>query len=123
MFAISRQLQLSPRFTLAVRPLFWSGFLASLYFATTPHTPAIIKGLWDKGEHMTGFAVLSALAALAWPTVSLLRLTERLALFGAMIELLQSVPSVHRSCDIFDWIADMTATCLVLGAFALVRRA
>lgn len=85
-----------------------------------PHLP--FDGMSDKYQHMLAFAVLSLLAALAYPRASLLRIGERLSFLGALIEVLQAIPSLHRDCDIRDWIADTLAIALVLGFVALTRR-
>jgi hypothetical protein len=49
------------------------------------------------------------------------RIAERLSFFGALIEVSQSIPSLHRDCDIRDWFADTAAILLVTGALALWR--
>ncbi len=100
---------------------FWTACAVSLYFATTSATPSVMDGQWDKGQHMFAFATLALLAALAYPKMPLLRLTERLALYGAMIELIQSIPALHRSCDIVDWVADMIAIVAVLATVGAFR--
>jgi hypothetical protein len=41
---------------------------------------------------------------------------------GAMIEVLQAIPSLHRDCDIYDWIADTLAITVVLLIVWAVRR-
>ena len=37
------------------------------------------------------------------------RIGERLSFLGALIEVLQAIPELHRDCDIRDWIADTAA--------------
>jgi hypothetical protein len=67
---------------------------------------------------MAAFGTLTILACVGWPRARLLRIGERLSFLGAMIELVQSIPSLHRDCDIMDWVAD---TVIVIGVLAIVR--
>ena len=85
-----------------------------------PHLP--IDRFGDKFQHMLAFATLAALASFAYPAAPGLKVLERLSFLGAMVEVLQSIPSLHRDCDIRDWIADTIAIALVVGIVALVRR-
>ena len=72
---------------------------------------------------MPGWAAGAALlAALSYPTARLFRIGERLSFLGALIEVLQSIPSLHRDCDIGDWIADTIAIAVVVAIIALVRQ-
>ena len=50
------------------------------------------------------------------------RTAERLSFLGALIEVGQSIPVLHRDCDIRDWFADTAAVLVVLGLYALARR-
>ena len=61
---------------------------------------------------------LTLLSVLAFPEGSLLRIGERLSFLGAMIEVLQSIPALHRDCDIMDWVADTT---IIVGVLLVVR--
>ena len=109
-----------------------TGFLrlalvAAVIFAVTmallpkpPHMP--IDQFGDKFQHMLAFATMSLLAALAYPTAKLSRIGERFSFLGALIEVLQSIPSLHRDCDIRDWIADTLAITVVLLIVWAVRR-
>jgi VanZ family protein len=85
-----------------------------------PHMP--IDQYGDKFEHMLAFATLALLAALSYPTARLFRIGERLSFLGALIEVLQSIPSLHRDCDIHDWIADTLAITVVLLLVWFTRR-
>lgn len=85
-----------------------------------PHMP--IDQFGDKFKHMLAFATLALLAALSYPRARLFRIGERLSFLGAMIEVLQSIPSLHRDCDIRDWIADTLAITVVLLIVWIVRR-
>ncbi|RZT47619.1 hypothetical protein EV283_3105 [Sphingomonas sp. BK036] len=101
--------------------------VAALVFAVTmallpkpPHVP--IDQFGDKFEHMLAFATIALLAAFSYPTARLFRIGERLSFLGALIEVLQSIPSLHRDCDIHDWIADTLAITVVLLIVWAVRR-
>ena len=101
--------------------------VAAIIFAVTmallpkpPHMP--IDRFGDKFEHMTAFATLALLSAFGYPAAKLTRILERLSFLGALIEVLQSIPSLHRDCDIHDWIADTIAIAVVLAIVSLVRR-
>ncbi|MDR6787090.1 hypothetical protein J2Y58_000428 [Sphingomonas sp. BE138] len=72
----------------------------------------------DKWQHMAAFGTLTLLSVLAFPSASLLRIGERLSFLGAMIEVLQSIPALHRDCDIMDWVADTT---IIVGVLVVVR--
>ena len=85
-----------------------------------PHMP--IDQFGDKFGHMLAVAMMALLAALSFPTARLFRIGERLSFLGAMIEVLQSIPSLHRDCDIHDWIADTLAITVVLVLVSFARR-
>jgi len=104
----------------------WRLLLAvALAFAVTmalvPRPPQLVD-VGDKWQHMAAFAALALLAANAYPTEPLFRIGERLAFLGAMIEVAQSIPALHRDCDIMDWLADTGAIAAVLLMVALWRR-
>lgn len=89
--------------------------------ALLPHPPSIpIEG--DKYQHMLAFLTLTVLSVAAYPETSLIRIGERLSFLGAMIEVVQSIPALHRTCDIMDWAADTAVIIFVLAAVALYRR-
>lgn len=105
------------------KALFWCALVFALVMALLPHPPHMpIDSFGDKFEHMLAFATLSILGAIAYPAMPLLRLGERLSFLGAIIEVLQSVPSLHRDCDINDWIADTIAVIVVLCIVHLSRQ-
>ena len=106
--------------------LFRVALFAAIAFAVTmallPKPPQIVPIANDKAQHMLAFATLALLAALAYPKAQLFRIGERLSFLGAMVEVLQSIPALHRDCDILDWIADTAAICVVLLIVATIRR-
>lgn len=92
-----------------------------LVMAFLPHPPQVpIES--DKYQHMLAFGTLTILSVAAFPQTPLLRIGERLAFLGAMIELVQSIPALHRDCDIMDWFADVAVVIVVLLVVALYRR-
>ena len=105
------------------KALFWCALAFALTMALLPHPPHMpIDSFGDKFEHMLAFATLSILGATAYPAMPLLRLGERLSFLGAIIEVLQSIPGLHRDCDIRDWIADTIAVVIALGIIHLMRQ-
>ncbi len=109
--------------TRLVQLLFWAALVFAVVMAVLPKPPALpIDRFGDKFEHMLAFAVLTALAGIAFPRFPLARIAERLSFLGALIEVVQSIPALHRDCDIRDWIADTVAIVVVAGVGALGRR-
>jgi VanZ family protein len=105
-----------------LRPAFFLAALFALFMALVPKPPKLaIDRFGDKFEHMLAFAALALLARLAWRTESPWRLLERLSFFGALIEVFQSIPSLHRDCDPKDWIADTVAAGLVLAIATMMQ--
>lgn len=104
--------------------LFWLALVLAVTMALLPHPPHTpIDRFGDTIEHMLAFATLAALATQAFPRAPLFRIGERLSFLGALIEVLQSIPALHRDCDIRDWIADTLAIAAVLATMALARKA
>lgn len=101
------------------RLLFWAALVFALVMALSPKPPITVT-MVDKWQHMAAFGTLTVFACAGWPQARLLRIAERLSFLGAMIELVQSIPMLHRDCDIMDWIAD---TAIILGVVAVVALA
>lgn len=106
-------------------PVFWRLLLAVtcvvvLTMALLPHPPEVPIDN-DKYRHMLAFGTLTVLSVAAYPQTPLLRVGERLSFLGAMIEVVQSIPALHRDCDIMDWVADTAVIVGVLLVIALVR--
>lgn len=97
--------------------LFWLALLFTLVMALLPKPPQVPLAGGDKVLHMAAFAVLSLLAALAFPRRRVIELFAGLAALGALIEVLQMIPVLHRDAEFGDWVADCTAIAvtLVLG--------
>lgn len=105
------------------RILFVVALLGATILAVLPQPPQLPTDRFgDKVNHVLAFATLAALAAAGWPQASRWRVIERLSFLGALIEVLQSIPALHRDCDIRDWIADTLAVAVVIGLASLVAR-
>ncbi len=100
---------------------FWGCLAGAVALALMPHPPHMPK-LGDKAQHMLAFGTLAFLGAVAFPRFPRLHLAERLSFIGALVEVLQAIPALHRHCDIRDWIADTLAIAGVLAVMAVFRR-
>ena len=104
------------------RPLFLIATAFTLFMALLPKPPALpIDRFGDKFEHMLAFATLALLARLSFRAERGWRLLEHLSFFGALIEVFQAIPALHRDCDFRDWIADTIAAGAVLLALHALR--
>lgn len=98
-----------------LRPLFWLLFAFALVIAVLPKPPQTpIYDLGDKFAHMLVLASLTGVAALAWRQASRWAILLRLTLFGAVIEVVQAVPKLHRTGDLRDWVANYAAIALAM---------
>lgn len=82
--------------------------------AWLPNPPPVPGNPNDKIQHIMAFACLSLVGAMAYPAFPLARLGERLSFLGAIVEVVQNIPALHRDCDIRDWIADTAAIIFML---------
>jgi VanZ family protein len=96
------------------RAAFWAAACFAFVMAVLPHPPEIPGEPNDKLQHITAFATLALLGSFAYPRTALLRLLVALSLFGALIEIVQAIPALHRDSDVLDWIADTAAVAIVL---------
>lgn len=113
----------SPRMKHLLFWLLWAVVLFSVVMALLPKPPQMpIDRFGDKVNHILAFATMAGLASLAFPKAPPWRVIERLSFLGAMIEVMQSIPALHRQCDVVDWIADTMAVLAVTGLAALVVR-
>ncbi|HEX8532706.1 MAG TPA: hypothetical protein VF662_00900 [Allosphingosinicella sp.] len=102
--------------------VFWAAMLFGFVMAILPKPPTLPGEPSDKVQHILAFIVLAALASLAYPRLSPLKIGLGLAVYGALIEFTQMIPALHRDAELLDWIADVAAASIVLILFALVRR-
>lgn len=100
--------------------MFGIGVTAIVAMALMPSPPNF--GIGDKAEHAAAFACLSLLSLIAFPRQRPMWLALGLAGLGAVIELLQLLPALHRSSDGMDWLVDCAAIALVFGAAMVLRR-
>jgi hypothetical protein len=107
-----------------LRRLAQLAFLAALVFtfysAVVPPTQAVQLVPWDKAEHFIAFFGLTGLAVAGFPRRSPLALAALLSAFGALIEVVQGLPIVHRDEDFWDWVADTLAIIAALSPMLLV---
>jgi VanZ family protein len=98
----------------SARTLFWAAAAFAFVMAVVPHPPEVPGEPNDKVQHIIAFATLSLLGSFAYPKAALTRLLVGLSVFGALIELVQAIPSLHRDSDVLDWLADTAAVIVVL---------
>lgn len=89
---------------------FWPALLFALVMAVLPKPPELpTDNLGDKFQHMLAFFTLTVLAGCGWPRFPVVRLALWLSLVGVGIEVVQSIPVLHRTADWLDWLADSLA--------------
>ena len=98
----------------SARVIFWAAACFAFVMAILPHPPQVPGEPNDKIQHVIAFATLAALGSFAYPGASLLQLLVRLSMFGAVIEVVQAIPALHRDSDVLDWLADTAAVVVVL---------
>ena len=102
-----------------LRVAFWTAATIALVMALVPHPPRLPGEPSDKVQHIAAFLSLGALGSFAYPKTNPLHLGLGLSLFGAVIEILQLIPALHRDGDPLDWMADTAAVALII---ILLRR-
>ncbi len=107
----------------AARTAFWAAALFAFVMAVLPHPPEVPGHPNDKIQHVIAFATLALLGSFAYPRTALTKLLIRLSFFGALIEVVQAIPALHRDSDFFDWLADTIAAATVLLLVYWSRRA
>ncbi|HEU4651160.1 MAG TPA: hypothetical protein VFS49_07075, partial [Croceibacterium sp.] len=94
--------------------------------AVDPHPPQLPGSPSDKVQHVLAFTCLALLGSAAYPRLAGLKLVLGLSAFGALIEMVQLIPSLHRDSDVLDWLADtlaVGATVLAISAWRRIRAA
>ncbi len=91
---------------------------ALIAFAQAPNWPI---QEYDAYLHFSAFAVITLLAATAFPRVSLGRMLVGLALLGGVIELLQFLPGTKRQPDWSDFAFNVLGIDAALLAVVVVR--
>jgi hypothetical protein len=100
--------------------VFFAALLFTFYSAVIPPEHALHLVPWDKAEHFIAFYALTGLAATAFPRRHILVIAALLSAFGALIEIVQGLPIVHRDRDFWDWVADTLAIGAALAPMLLV---
>jgi len=94
--------------------LLWLAILFTLLMALLPKPPDLPGNPSDKLQHVAAFATLTLFAILTYPRARYRRVFVAFACLGAMIELLQAIPILHRDAEFRDWLADCGAILFVL---------
>jgi VanZ family protein len=110
------------RWVLLLRVAFWLALAFAVTMALLPKPPPVLGEVGDKYQHMLAFSCLTVLASLGYGQAPPLRIAERLSFVGALIEVLQSIPALHRDCQIMDWVADTAAILVTLAIMMAVRK-
>lgn len=97
-----------------LRLLFWAAATFAFVMAVIPHPPHIPGEPNDKLQHTIAFVTLALLGSWAYTAARPLKLLAWLSLFGAMIEIIQMIPALHRDADVLDWLVDTIAVALAL---------
>ena len=98
----------------SARAIFWAAACFAFVMAIVPHPPQLPGEPNDKVQHIVAFATLALLGSFAYPKAALTRLLVGLSVFGALIEVVQAIPALHRDSDVLDWLADTAAVMVVL---------
>lgn len=99
---------------------FFAALVFTFYSAVIPPQHALHLVPWDKAEHFLAFYALTGLAAAGFPKRHVLVIALLLSSFGALIEIVQGLPIVHRDEDFWDWVADTLAIGAALAPMLLV---
>lgn len=94
----------------------------ALFMASVPHPPQVPGGPSDKLQHTVAFVVLTVLASLAYPAISRLIILSGLVFFGALIEIVQSIPILMRDPSLSDWLVDCAAISGTIFVIAAAER-
>ena len=104
------------------RILFFAALAFTLYMMLQPSPPHLIfERLGDKAEHAISFGGMALLARLGFRKMPDWLILERLSFLGAMVEVVQAIPSLHRDCDWHDGLADSIGVALSLGLIRVLR--
>lgn len=90
--------------------------------ACLPQPPQLPGQPSDKLQHIVAFVVLTLLSGAAYPAVRPAITFAILAAFGALIEIVQSIPALHRDASVVDWIVDCLAVAATLGILMIANR-
>ena len=104
-----------------VRAAFYALCVFALTMALLPKPPLLPTAeLGDKFQHVLAFTLLAVFARLGFGQAPDWLILERMSFGGALIEVFQAIPALHRDCDWRDWVADTLAVTTVLLILRLV---
>jgi hypothetical protein len=103
-----------------IRVTFWVALIFTVVCATVPADVAPNALRSDSAEHFLAFYVLALLAAAAYPRTDLAWVGTSLSAFGALIEIAQAIPIVHRDASFKDWFVDTAAITAALAPAILI---
>ncbi|WP_310451079.1 VanZ family protein [Sulfuritalea sp.] len=83
---------------------FWTSAAAVLMLSLAPTSAELPTTGWDKSNHFIGFFALAVFGLRGYPKQGI-ALVAGLAIFGGLIEILQSF-TTYRLAEWADWIAD-----------------
>ena len=99
---------------------FWLAALFAFVMATLPYPVEFPTS--DKVQHMAAFFVITLLGCAGYRGLPRVKLMLAMFAFGAMIELVQLVPELHRDSEWSDWLADIVAVLAALAVAHLAER-
>jgi len=103
----------------ALHTRLFAALIFTFYSAVVPPAQAPHLTPWDKATHFVAFYALTGLAVAAFPKRNLAVIAALLSAFGALIEIVQGLPAVHRDRDFWDWVADTIAIACALAPMLL----
>ncbi|MDX1915214.1 MAG: VanZ family protein [Methylophilus sp.] len=68
---------------------------------------------WDKVQHMGVFLIMTKIGFYAYPSKKWW-VAIHLAVFGALVEVLQGLLTVTRQASVYDWLADVAGILLMV---------
>ncbi len=112
-----------PRVSLLIRlarAAFIAALLFTFYSAVMPPKQMLELVPWDKANHFIAFYVLTGFGVAAFPRSRLWIIAAALSTFGALIEIVQGLPFVHRDSDFWDWVTDTAAIMAAIAPMLLL---
>jgi|3_EtaG_2_1085321.scaffolds.fasta_scaffold15920_1 hypothetical protein len=106
-----------------LKTAFWTAMAFAVVMAILPNSNDLHGIVPDKIQHMAAFASLAILGTLAYPRIPRLLLALGLVVVGALIEVVQMIPALHRDAEWGDLFADSFAVALILVCMQFVLKA
>lgn len=105
-----------------IKSTFWCALIFAFVMAVLPHPSAFPGEPSDKVQHIVAFLVLTTLALFAYPRSSRRVITAGLIAFGALIEVIQSLPALNRDSSFLDWVADTGAIVFIIAISMVIQK-